>query len=715
MAAATRFGIRLAAGVAAAALMAGPAFAQPPASPAPTVEDDSAPDIVVVTGIGPARTSDELIASTTVLVADDVTDRLAGGLGDTLNGLPGISSTAFGPGASRPVIRGLGAERVQVLTNGIGVIDASAASPDHAVTGDPLGAERIEILRGPATLAYGGGAAGGVVNVIDGLIVEQIPDEAFSAAGYAGYTTVDEGKTAAARVTGVSGPLVGVLSWTGRESNDLEIPGFAESARLRALEEEEHEEEEGEEHEHEEEAFGVLGNSGVESQSFSGGLSLVGDDGFIGVAIRRQENKYGIVGGHHHHEEEEEEAELASSGLGPLAIGIAAVGEEPEQPFIDMEQTRYDLRGGWNFRDGPFERVTGSLSVVDYQHIEFEGPGEPGTIFTNEGYEARIEAQHAAFMGLEGSIGWQGSSRDFRAVGDEAFVSPTVTDQVGVFIFETYETGEWGVEGGLRLDRVLVDNSLYGSREFDTLNASFGVHGHVTDNLFLGATINSTERAPTDVELFADGPHLATRQYEVGDATLDTERGLSLEASARWESGPLEIGASLYSFAFNDFIYLTPTGLEEDELPVFLATQADADFTGAELTVTYALGDNFGATWALDGAIDVVRGKVDGGGNLPRIPPASAMLGLEADAGFVKARLEARWADEQDRVADFELPTDGFTVLDLSTTSRVSPGVDLIVAGTNLTDEEVRYHASPLKDLAPMGGRSLRLGVRAEF
>jgi iron complex outermembrane receptor protein len=708
MAATTRFGLRLVAGVAAAALMAGHAFAQPPAATAPVVEDDSSPDIVVVTGIGPPRTSDELIASTTVLVADDVTDRLAGGLGDTLNGLPGISSTAFGPGASRPVIRGLGAERVQVLTNGIGVIDASAASPDHAVTGDPLGAERIEILRGPATLAYGGGAAGGVVNVIDGLIVDQLPSETFSAAGYAGYTSADEGKTAAARVTGVSGPLVGVLSWTGRESSDLEIPGWAESDILHEAEEAEHG------HEHAREGMpGRLENSGVESQSFSGGLSLVGDDGFIGLAIRRQENKYGIVGGHEH--EEDEEAEPVSSGIGPLAIGVAAVGEAPEQPFIDMEQTRYDLRGGWNFSNGPFERVTGSLSVVDYQHIEFEGPGEPGTVFTNEGYEARVEAQHAEFMGLEGSIGWQASSRDFRAVGDEAFVSPTVTDQAGVFIFETYETGEWGVEGGLRLDKVKVDNSLFGSREFDTLNASFGVHGHVTENLFLGATINSTERAPTDVELFADGPHLATRQYEVGDATLDTERGISFEASARWESGPLEIGASIYNFAFSDFIYLAPTGAEQDELPVFLATQADADFTGAELTASYALGDNFGATWALDGAVDVVRGKVDGGGNLPRIPPASAMLGLQADTGFVKARLEARWADDQTRVADFELPTDGWTVLDLSTTWRVSPGVDLIVAGTNLTDEEVRYHASPLKDLAPMARRSFRVGVRAEF
>lgn len=246
MIAATRIGRRLAFGVAAAALISQPAFAQAPVAPPPPEQSsddaDSGRDVVVITGIGPARTSDELIASTTVLDQGDIVARLSGGLGDTLQGLPGISSTAFGPGASRPIIRGLGAERVQVLTNGIGVIDASAASPDHAVTGDPLGAERIEILRGPATLAYGGGAAGGVVNVIDGLIVEEAPDDTFSASAYAGYTTVDEGKTAAARVTGVSGPLVGVLSWTGRESGNIEIPGFAESARLRALEAEEGEE-----------------------------------------------------------------------------------------------------------------------------------------------------------------------------------------------------------------------------------------------------------------------------------------------------------------------------------------------------------------------------------------------------------------------------------------------------------------------------------------
>jgi iron complex outermembrane receptor protein len=689
---------RLLLGVAVATLTAPIALAQQPL----VLEGHEDPgDVVVITGVGPARTSGEMIASTTVLGSEEITERISGGLGDTLESLPGIASTAFGPGASRPVIRGLGAERVQVLTNGIGVVDASAASPDHAVTGDPLGAERIEILRGPATLAYGGGAAGGVVNVIDGLIVEELPDNPFSAMGYAGYTSADEGKTLSARATGNTGPLVGALSWTLRESGDLDIPGFAESARLRAREEAE-----GEAHD---EVAGTLENSGVESQSFSGGLSLVGDDGFAGVAIRRMESKYGIVGGHEHEEEP------APAAIGVLSIGVAAVGETPEQPFIDMEQTRVDLRGGWRFADGPFVRVTGSVSAVDYQHTEFEGPGEPGTIFTNEGHEARLEGQHAELFGLSGSLGLQTSRRDFRAVGDEAFVTPTVTDATGVFLFETFEQDEWGLEGGLRLDEVKLDNAVAGELSYDTLNASFGVHGHATEQLFLGLTMSRTERAPTDVELFADGPHLATQQYEVGNASLDTERGVSLEASARWEAGPLRIDGSVYRFNFERFIYLAPTGAELDGLPVFAATQADANFTGAEIGATLELGEAMGAHWHVDGSADIVRAELDAGGDLPRIPPVSASAGIEAETGLVKARLEARWAAEQDRVFTGELPTDGWTAIDLRTTWHVTPEVDLIVEGTNLTDEEIRHHASPLKDLAPMAGRGFRVGLKAAF
>lgn len=646
-------------------------------------------DVVIVTGVGPARTSDELIASTTVLSADDISDRLGGGLGDTLDGLPGVSTTAFGPGASRPIIRGLGAERVQVLTNGIGVIDVSAVSPDHAVTGDPLGAERIEILRGPASLAYGGGATGGVINVIDGLIVERTPDTPVLAQGYAGYTSVDAGATLAARATGARGGWVGVLSGSYRDAGNLTIPGFAESAALRA--------EEAAAGFTGEEAESELENSFVESQALSGGLSYVGERGFIGGAVRRLETRYGVVGGH---------------ADGPPAGG-APVDEE--SPFIDMEQTRVDMRGGFRPGSGAFDRVTGAVSVVDYTHTEFEAPGVPGTVFNNTGFEARAEAEHVSVAGFKGSIGAQGSSRDFEAIGDEAFVTPTVTDQFGLFVFETYERGEWGLEGGLRVDRVSVDNAVFGARSFDTINASFGAHGHLLDDLFVGASLSRTERAPTDVELFANGAHLATQQFEVGDARLDTETGVSAEINARWEAGPLELGASVYRFAFNDFIYLSPTGVEQDGLPVFQAVQADATFTGAEATAALELGRALGASWRGDAAMDVVRAELDAGGDLPRIPPMSGSLGVEATWPAASARLEARWADEQDRVGALERPTEGWTTLDLRVNVVLTPEVDLILEGTNLTDEEVRVHASPLKDVAPLAGAGFRAAVRAKF
>ncbi|RYY97438.1 MAG: TonB-dependent receptor, partial [Alphaproteobacteria bacterium] len=517
-----RLASRLAIGVAAVALAAPGAMAQTTAPPQAAVQNDSASsDVVVITGVGPSRTSDELIASTTVLTSDAVVERLAGGLGDTLAGLPGVASTSFGPGASRPIIRGLGAERVQVLANGIGVIDASAASPDHAVTSDPLGAERIEILRGPASLAYGGGATGGVVNVIDGLIREELPKEAVSGAMYGALTSADEGKQVAGRVVGTAGNFVGVLNGSWMDAGDIDIPGYALSSKARA-------EEVAEGHDPAEFANGTLPNSAVETKSLSGGLSWVGENAYLGGAIRRAENTYGIVA--------------------------------EENAFIEMEQTRYDVRGGIDF-NGPISSLKASGSVVDYEHTEFEAPGEPGTKFTNEGWEARIEAGHAPIGLLEGSVGLQASKRDFAAVGEEALIGRTKTENTGLFVFETWDAGEWGLEGGLRFDQTDIDNTDFGKRGFDTWNASFGAHMHVGDHIFLGASIAKTQRAPTDLELFADGPHPATGQYEVGDSSLRIEKGLNTELTARWEDDAFNLQATVYRFDFDSFVYLEDTGL----------------------------------------------------------------------------------------------------------------------------------------------------------
>jgi len=668
-----RLAIALLAGVAVSAIGAASAQTSSRAS-------EEGRDVVIVTAIGPARTSDELITSTTALDKDDIIERLSGGLGDTLSGLPGVSSTGFGPGASRPIIRGLGAERVQVLANGIGVIDASAASPDHAVTSDPLGAERIEILRGPASLAYGGGATGGVVNVIDGLIVEALPEKQFSGAAYAALTSADEGKQVAARGVAQFGQFVAVVNGGYLDTNDIDIPGFALSPAAR------------------EEAVlggadpadfanGTLPNSAVSNEALSGGLSWVGDNAFLGAAVRHVENTYGLVA--------------------------------EETVFIDMEQDRYDFRGGLDFDNGFLKSVRGSGSVVDYTHTEFEGPGEPGTVFINEGWEARIEANHAPIGLFEGTVGIQASDRDFAAIGDEAFVSPTTTKQTGLFVFETYDAGDWSMEGGLRYDDVDLDNTINGTRTFEAWNASAGAHIHVGENLFLGASVARTERAPTDIELFADGPHLATGQFEVGDASLETEEGINYEASARWEGNGYNLSGSVYRFDFDGFIYLADTGLvnvdPEGDLPIFQFTQSEANFTGFEIAADAELGNVFGVDWKTDGSVDFVRAKLDGGGNLPLIPPMTVNAGIAGRRDAITGRLEAQYGAEQDDIASFETPTDSYLTFDARLGIDLTDSVRLIFEARNLGDEEVRVHSSALKEVAPLAGRNFRVALRAAF
>lgn len=675
-----RLASRLFVSVAIAAIIVPAAFAQTAPDAPPDDAADSGGDVVIVTGIGPARASDELIANTTSLDAEALTDRLSGGLGDTLAGLPGISSSAFGPGASRPIIRGLGAERVQVLANGIGVVDASAASPDHATTSDPLGAERIEILRGPASLAYGGGATGGVVNVIDGLIVESKPDQNFSGSLYGALTSADEGKQVAGRVTGVWGDFVGVINGSQLTTSDVDIPGFALTPAARA------------------EAMldgvdpatfanGTLPNSAVDTRSISAGLTWVGDNAFLGGAVRQLDNEYGTVA-------------------------------EPDV-FIELNQTRYDVRGGLKFDDSWLKSIIASGSHVEYEHTEFEGPGQPGTVFTNEGWEARLEAQHASLAGFEGSIGVQSSEHDFEAIGDESVIGPTNSKQTGVFIYETLDQGDWGLEGGLRYDSAAVDNIVGGERSFEPWNASFGAHVHLGDHVFLGASVATTERAPTDLELFANGPHLATAQFLVGDSAINTEKGINTELTARWEDDDFNVSGSVYRFDFDRFTYLRDTGAVDtgtgEDLPVFQYTQAGATFTGFELQADAKLGSAFGIDWKTDGSADFVRAELDSGGNLPLIPPMTVNAGVEGEFNGVTGRIQAQYAASQDDNASFERPTDSYTTIDARLGFDIADGVHLILEGKNLTDEEVRLHTSPLKEIAPMTGRNFRVAVRADF
>ena len=667
--------------------------------------------VMITSAPGPDRASDELIGNATALERTDIVRDLSSTLGDTLSGEPGIASTFFGQGASRPVLRGLGAERVQVLTNGIGVIDVSAASPDHQVTADGIDADKIEILRGPAALAYGGQAIGGVVNVIDGLIAESLPEAAVSGDALGAYNSVSEGTELAGRAKFATGPIVFAVTASQRDFGNYDVPGFVESARLRALEEAENPPLPGAE---EDEATGQVENSYLDTETYGAGLSWVGDKGFAGIAIRSQEATYGLPG--HAHEEE--------------APAPGAPPAEEELPFIGLEQTRYDFRAGLDLDGNFLKRVTGSVALADYTHTEFEGPGEPGTLFETSGLEARAEVDHE-IAGFEGAFGLQLLDKELFTEGDEAFITPTDTRSTALFL---YEAREWdsgfGVEGGLRAERLTHDNSVAGEREFDLFGASAGLHQHTESGYFMGAQLSYTERAPNESELFAFGPHLATSQFEVGDLSLDKERGLNLEGTLRWKNDWLTIGANVFVTNFSDFIFLTPGTIDEgagpvdeaDGLPVFVFTQDDATFTGGELYGEALFDDGpLGANWTVKGGLDFVNAELDNNGNVPFVPPLRLTADADAAWGLFELGAGLEWAGDQDETGAGQLPTDGYTLVNLRSALNLSElgigadGTQAFVEVRNATDEEARLSTSVLKDLLPLPGRNVRAGLRLTF
>lgn len=718
---------------------AGAAFAQ-------ASEQELREETIIVSTPGPERSAGEMISHVSVMDRDDLIADLSGTLGDTLDRQPGVSTTYFGAGASRPVLRGLGAERVLVLTNGLGAVDVSAASPDHQSTGDGIDAEAVEILRGPAALAYGGQAIGGVVNVLDGLIVDSLPEEGVSADLMAAGTTVNDGAELSGRTRFVKGPFVLTLTGSMRDASDYDIPGFAESAGFRALEEAEdhdhdHDEDDHDhdedEHDHEgdeEHARDVLENSYLETQTLGAGLSWIGEDAFFGVSVRQTTSEYGLPGHSHDHgdEHDHEEEEDHDDHDHDEDEHEHEEGEEHahEDPFIDLKQTRIDLKGGLLFDGGVVTKLEGALSYSDYEHTEFEAPGEPGTRYETDGVEGRLELDHT-LGGFDGALGVQFSDISFAAFGEEAFIAPTDTTSYGVFLYETREWDDgFGVEGGLRLETVDYQNDRFGSRDFDMLSGSLGVHKHWTSGWFAGLQATYSERAPNQSELFADGLHLATDQYEVGDLGLDVEKATNLEATLRWESASTEVGASVFYTDFSDFIYLTPgetlqDGVlvdEIDETPVYLFRQEDAEFVGFEIYGEHRFDAAIaGAQWSVNGSLEYVEAELSNGENVPYLPPLTFNGELKADWGAYNLSLNTTLAGEQNDPGVGSLETDGYALfglrgaLDAATIFPGAQGVEIFADLRNLTDEEVRYSTSVLKDTLPAPGRNLRFGVKASF
>ncbi|MEE2525386.1 TonB-dependent receptor [Hyphobacterium sp. HN65] len=681
------------------ALMTTPALAQ----------EEPEFDRIIVTSSPLQVLADEIVGSADVVTADHLEENLSGSLADTIAHEPGVTTTFFGPAASRPVIRGLGSDRVRVLVNGVGLADASAASPDHAVSSEALEAERVEILRGPAAIAYGGGAVGGVVNVIDGRVPDRAPDNGLEGRFYAGATSVDDGYQFAGRARFATGPIVFHLEAMQRASENYEIPGYAESARQRALEEEDHHDDDAliafaeEEEEH---VYGVVPSSDLEFASGSIGASYIGDWGFFGIAYKTMDGEYGLPGHAHGHDEDHAE---------DFPVLACAEAEGEEGSCLILTQNRWDSRGDIELPGAPIERVRFSFGTGDYRHREIED-GAVGTVFENEGWEGRLELRHRPIGSVEGAFGIQSFSKDFAAIGAEAYIVPVQTQDTGLFVVERFDAGDWGLEGGARVEMRDVEIAT-ASRSFETFSASGSVFFRPEQDVFLAATAAISERAPTDVELFAEGAHLATQSYEIGNANLSPERAASIDLTARLQGPEWSLEGAVFFADYDGFIGLFPTGAEQDELPVFAYDQRDATIWGFEGRAERDLGS--AGQWDFRGEVtaEYVRGELDSGGNLPRIPPLGLSAMVEAETDWVTAHVEAVWASEQDRIASFELPTDSYTMINAQAVFRpvADRDVRLILEARNLTDEEARLHTSFLKDLLPLPGRNFRAALSVAF
>jgi iron complex outermembrane receptor protein len=573
-------------------------------------DDEHIDQDIVVTGMV-ARNRQDVLSGVAVVQGEELAQALRPSLGETLDHTAGVSATSFGPSASRPVLRGLQGERVRILTDGIGAIDVSNTSVDHAVVVNPLLAERIEVLRGPQSLLYGASAIGGVVNVISRRIPQRDPGEPVHVAGSATFGSAADERSAGGSAElslGKGWVLHADGSWS--KSNDSRIGGFALTPSLRseALASDKLPPEPGSEVDFLENAAvaGRLPNSSSRSWDAAVSAAYITDGGNIGVAFSHTDSLYGV----------------------PLRLATSQ-GQAQEAPRIHLRQDRIDARAEITPDSEWISKIAFRFGYADYRHAELEEDGAVGTEFFNKGLEARFEIAQADRNGWNGSSGIQYVSRDFNVIGAEAFLPRFGVNQVGLFTLQQFETDALKIEAGARYDHAAMDarplpsagNFIAATRTFNTFSGSLGASYRLGGAWRIGLNVSRTSRAPAAEELFANGPHAGTNAFEIGDPDLKPERAWSAEALLRGSGDGYTFEASVYHSWFSNFIYDDRTGALEDGLPVFQISQADARYYGFEIEGSFRLarlGD-----WQLkaDALADYVHAEIKGFGPAPRIPP----------------------------------------------------------------------------------------------
>jgi iron complex outermembrane receptor protein len=636
--------------------------------------------------------SDELVVPVSVLSGRELSLARESTLGETLKNIPGVSATYFGPNASRPVIRGLDGERVRIMQNGVGIMDASSLSFDHAVAIDPLIIEQIDVVRGPAALLYGGSAVGGVVNAIDHRIPKE-KLEGITGRGEARFGGAEDQKSGAIVLDAGNGIFAIHADAYERKTNDMDIPGYAVSSRKNR--------EDGTPRENR----GRLVNSASRADGGALGASLTFENGYAGLSYSAYNNKYGVVA--------------------------------EEDVIIDQSSDRWDLATEFRDLGRIVNRVKFRLANTDYKHVEIAG-GEPETRFSNRGNEGSLEIGHGNIGKLSGAIGLQFQDSRFAAIGEEAFVPKNETQSRGVYIYEELplslvSNDDLKLSFGGRIDQVDVDSEGGGrfggpvSRSFTPKSFATGALFTINEQWSLSSNISSNQRAPSYFELYANGPHVATGQFEVGNTNFNEERSKGIDAQIRWKSGKHAFNVGTYYTRFNNFIGLFNNGLFFDEDGNVTGNPDDlagADFQQVKATFTGLEADGKFRVYEGSGALDLtVRGDYvrarnrDTGDDLPRISPLRLGFGLNYAFDRFGSSIDVLHGFKQTRTDSNELPTDSYTSINATATYLLPTKLRLeaFAKAYNLLDEEIRDHTSLLKDIAPLRGRSLLVGLRGEF
>ena len=630
----------------------------------PTAYGDDDLSEVVVTASPFAASIGDTTQPVTVIAGDALRRQNNVSLGQTLANTPGVSSTFYGPIADRPVLRGLSGYRIEILSDGLTAMDAANISDDHAVAIDTADAEQIEVLRGPAALLYGSDAAGGVVNVVTGRFR---PNK--NADGWAGNLDLRGGDALSER------SAAGRLSTIGKHGRVYAEGSTRSTSDMRG-------------------ADLRVANSASDSSVFGAGGNWQLAEGRLGAAYSYFESNYGLP----------TEAEA----------------------FIDMQQERVDLRYRAALHSAGFSSLEIQAAGSEYTHTEFEAPERPGTRFDNRQLDARIALLRRPSEQRRSQLGAQLSRQDFSALGDEAFVPPSVTTTVGLFGVHEHDFGGWQMQTGLRVDNQRITPAAPGARRYDdqAVSASLGAVWRPRERQRLTASLSRTERHPQATELYADGPHLALGRNEIGNEDFAKEIANALDATFQQRGERWQTDIAVFFNRYQNFIFTEPDGSfvggeeGEEPLPVYQYQQRSAEMFGAEAEVALLLGKVRDARARVRIFGDWLRGRLSTGGNLPMVPAYRAGVALQFDADRWFAEMRFTHTGAQTTTAVNETATPGFNLLSVESSYRMEFArntLSIYMRGDNLLNEDARLHASPLKDIVPLPGRNLQIGVRFSF